>query len=801
MVKAFLQTLLLFSISILKNLKGVFRGFPLQIKISELQCNINSLEKKSELNRFCLLQKPVYATKYKVCFLFSIFYFLFAPNLHSQNNETSKRPKIGLVLSGGGAKGFAHIGVLKVLEEAGVKIDYIGGTSMGAVVGGLYASGYSATQIDSIFYNTNFDELLQDYIPRSSKNFYEKKNNEVYAVVLPFHKFKIGIPIALSKGMYNYSLLTRLTHNVRHVRDFSKLPIPFLCIATDIEKGEEVILNSGYLAQAMLASSAFPSLFSPVEINGKLLIDGGVINNYPVEELRKMGADIIIGVDVQDDLKDRKSLNDATRILVQITNLDMIKKMEEKTKITDIYIKPNVAEFGVISFNQGKEIIKKGEEAAMRYIEKLKALRDTTEEYHPNHLKDQQDSIDIKKIDINKLDNYTRSYVLGKLGLKSGKKISYNDLKTGINNLNATQNFSRISYTLNSFQNADELKLNLTENSIKTYLKFGVHYDGLYKSALLVNLTRKNTLFKNDVTSLDVGLGDNIRYNFDYYIDNGYYWSFGLKSRYNQFNKNLSNDFSNGEILNQLGLNSINIDYADLTNQVYVQTIFIQKYLIGAGIEYKNLKINSENLSVINPVFENSSYTSIFGYLKYDSYDNKLFPKKGWFFAGDIQSFVYSTDYTNQFNRFSIAKGEIGLVKTFFKKIAVKVDTEAGFALGEKSVNFLDFFLGGYGFNTINNFKHFYGYDFLSISGNSYIKSCFTFDYEFYKKNHVNFAANYANVEDNLFATGNWLSKPSYSGYAFGYALESIIGPIEVKYTWSPELSKGFTFVSVGFWF
>jgi NTE family protein len=801
MVKAFLQTLFLLSISNFKNLKGVFKGFSLQITFSELQCKINSLVKKSGQNRFCLLQKSVSTTKYTVCFLFSIFYFLFAPNLHSQNNETSKRPKIGLVLSGGGAKGFAHIGVLKVLEEAGVKIDYIGGTSMGAVVGGLYASGYSATQIDSIFSNTNFDELLQDYIPRSSKNFYEKKNNEVYAVVLPFHKFKLGIPIALSKGMYNYSLLTKLTHNVRHVRDFSKLPIPFLCIATDIEKGEEVILNGGYLAQAMLASSAFPSLFSPVEIDGKLLIDGGVINNYPVVELRKMGADIIIGVDVQDDLKDRKSLTDATRILVQITNLDMIKRMEENIKITDVYIKPDVSQFGVISFNQGKEIIKKGEEAALLNLSKINELSQIAKKTQPNNLKVQKDSLIIKSVTLNQIKNYTKSYIIGKLGFKIGKKISYDDLKTGINNINATQNFSRIIYTLEPYKDGDELKLSLTENPIKTYFKFGLHYDQLYKSALLVNLTRKKNLLKNDVLSLDAGLGDNIRYNFDYYVDNGFHWSFGIKSRYNQFNKNLSNDFSNGEILNQLGLNSINIDYADLTNQVYVQTIFIQKYLIGAGIEFKNLKINSENLSVINPVFENSSYTSIFGYLKYDSYDNKLFPKKGWFFAGDIQSFVYSTDYTNQFNRFSIAKGEIGLVKTFFKKIAVKVDTEAGFALGEKSVNFLDFFLGGYGFNTINNFKHFYGYDFLSISGNSYIKSCFTFDYEFYKKNHVNFAANYANVEDNLFATGNWLSKPSYSGYAIGYALESIIGPIEVKYTWSPELSKGFTFVSIGFWF
>ena len=231
-------------------------------------------------------QKP----KGKSNFVFKallIAYCLLPIASFSQNQDTIKRPKIGLVLSGGGAKGFAHIGVLKVLEQAGVKIDYIGGTSMGAVVGGLYSSGYSASQIDSIFTNTNFDELLKDYIPRTTKSFYEKRNDELYAISLSFKKFSIGIPIALSKGMYNYNLLTKLTHNVRHIRDFNKLPIPFVCVATDIEKGEEVVIHSGYLPQALLASSAFPTLFSPIELNGKLLVDGGVTNNYPVEEVRK----------------------------------------------------------------------------------------------------------------------------------------------------------------------------------------------------------------------------------------------------------------------------------------------------------------------------------------------------------------------------------------------------------------------------------------------------------------------------------------------------------------------------------
>jgi len=767
------------------------------LSIFPLSISIFYLVKKNELKGF-LFQSGLR----RICLLYLLSVCCLLPSISKAQDTIKKtRPKIGLVLSGGGAKGFAHIGVLKVLEQAGVKIDFIGGTSMGAVVGGLYASGYSATQIDSIFHNTNFDELLQDYIPRSSKNFYEKRNDEMYALSLPFRKFKLGMPVALSKGMYNYNLLSKLTHNVRYIKDFNKLPIPFFCIATDIEKGEQVVLNSGYLAQAMLASSAFPSLFSPVEIDGKMLIDGGVVNNYPVEEIRKLGADIVIGVDVQDDLKDRNSLNDATKILVQITNLDMIRSMKDKIKDTDIYIKPEVSEFGVISFNEGKAIIKKGEEATNAKLEQLIKLIEVPNDFKIESVSVKQDSLLIKTIEVNKLDNYTRAYVLGKLQIKNRNKISYDDLKTGINNLDANQNFSRISYTFEENKDGDILKLNLTENKTRTFLKFGLHYDDLYKSALLVNITQKKSLFKNDVVSLDVGLGDNFRYNLDYYIDNGFYWSFGLKSRYNAFNRNLTTDFKNRELLTQLGLSTINIDFSDLTNQAYLQTVFIQKFLIGAGIEYKYLKIKSENLSETSPFIENSSYTSIFGYMKYDSYDNTLFPKKGLLFSGDFQSFLYSTNYTNDFSRYSIVKGEIGIVETIFNKATVKLQSDLGFTFGNNSVSFFDFFLGGYGFNTINNFKHFYGYDFLSISGNSYIKTCFTFDYEIFKKNHINFAANYANVEDNLFETGNWLSTPRYSGYALGYALESRVGPIEVKYTWSPEIKTSYVFLSAGFWF
>lgn len=718
---------------------------------------------------------------------------LLTGTIAAQEGEGDK-PKIGVVLSGGGAKGLAHIGVLKVLEEAGIEISYIGGTSMGAIVGGLYAAGYSANQLDSIFVSLDSDALLQDYTPRSSQNFFEKRNDELYALALPFKKFRLSFPAALSKGLYNYTIVNRLTDHVRHQRDFNCLPIPFVCIATDIETGEEVVLHEGVLPDAILASGAFPSLYYPVEIDGRLLIDGGVTNNYPIEEVRKMGADIIIGVDVQDGLKDRTQIKGATGVLVQINNYQMIQKMEQKRKATDIYIKPDISDYTVISFSEGREIIDEGEKSARMILENLK----TFGKGEPVEREKIQviDSLNVEEINVYGNDNYTRSYVIGKLNFKPGTKISYEKFNSGISRLNATQNFNTISYNFTEGSSGDKLNLTLTENPTDRYLKFGLHYDNLYKSAVLVNITQKNFFTRNDVISLDLILGDNFRYMFNYYKDNGFHISYGVRSWFNSFNRNLTSN-----ILGE-GVNSANIDYSDFTNEAYFQTIFAQKFMLGAGAELKHLKIKSETLSNTDDrFFDNSDYFSTYGYLKFDSYDNRHFPSEGWYLAGEAKWYAYSSDYTKQFDRFSILKAEIGTAKRLRDNITIELQTESGITIGEDTVPFFNFALGGYGFNMINNFRHFYGYDFLSLSGNSYIKGLASLDWEFLRKNHINVTANFANVGTNLLDEGNILSLPQYTGYALGYGMETIVGPIEIKHSWSPETNKHYTWFSVGFWF
>ena len=200
-------------------------------------------------------------------------------------------------------------------------------------------------------------------------------------------------------------------------------------------------------------------------------------------------------------------------------------------------------------------------------------------------------------------------------------------------------------------------------------------------------------------------------------------------------------------------------------------------------------------------IFDNSHYASAFGYLKFDSYDSKYFPTRGVSFNGDFHVYLYSSDYNDNFAEFSIAKGAIGYAVTPIRKLTTRISTETGFKIGNDGTEVLDFFLGGYGNDFINNIKPFYGYDFLSLSADSYIKALLEIDYQIARKNHIIASANIANVEDRLFTTGNWFTLPDYTGYALGYGLDTFMGPMEVNYTYSPEIEESYWFFSLGFWF
>ena len=707
-----------------------------------------------------------------------------------------KQPKVGLVLSGGGAKGFAHIGVLKELESAGVQVDYIAGTSMGAIIGGLYASGYSATQIEKIIIETDFFTLLQDIYPRRSKPFFEKEHGEKHALVLPVKNGKIGLPKGVSRGQNVLGFLNYLLSPVDSISDFSKLPIPFFCIATDVETGLEVKLTNGSLPISLRASGSFPTLLDPVEIDDHLLIDGGVANNFPIEEMKKTGADIIIGVDVQSKLFNKEDIKSAIDVLNQISSFQMYKDNSKKIKLTDVYVHPNIQNYSVVSFDKAKEILLKGEEKAKEFT----AVFDSIASLQINKRKHIEigrlnSRFFLNEIELNGLKNYTRAYVLGKLKISEGDSLTNKEINLKLGYLLASGNFKNVDYHLINKEKGKKLVLNIIENKQKSNIKIGVHYDFVYKSGVLLNYSHKNLFSKNDALSFDLVVGDRPRYDIQYFVDNGFYYSYGFSTRYNSFKTDTE--------YNSTGINKINLQYTDFTSRAYIQTTFDRKFAFGIGIEHQNITAKTETISTPggNPfIFDDSNYFNAYSYLKLDTYDNADFPTKGMLLDAKFKWYLWSSNFNNDFVQFSQLKGKLGVVKTLFNNTTFLYTSEAGFTLGKVHSRTFDFLLGGYNENFINNFVPFYGYEINALSEQTFLKSEFEFRFGLPKEQYLHIIANYARVDDSVL-NGGELFNDTKSGYALGYSVNTLIGPVSLKYSWSPDTKKNFWYFNLGFWF
>ena len=302
-----------------------------------------------------------------------------------QAEPAGGRPRVGLVLSGGGARGIAHVGVLKVLEQLDVPIDAVAGTSMGAVVGGLYASGLSAREIEKIMTSLNWQAAFHDRPPREDLTLRRKQEDENFLVKFPLgvRDRKIVLPKGLIEGQSLSQLLRRLTLPVARITDFDGLPTQFRAVATDLEIGEQVVLDSGDLTSAMRASMSAPGIFAPVERQGRLLVDGGIADNVPVDVARAMGVDLVIVVDVGSPLAQRAKLSDVTSISNQMLAILLRRNAEQQLatlRPEDVLIAPALGDASSFDFGAVARYIGVGEAAARAAVERLAPLAVSQEE-------------------------------------------------------------------------------------------------------------------------------------------------------------------------------------------------------------------------------------------------------------------------------------------------------------------------------------------------------------------------------------------------------------------------------------
>ena len=447
---------------------------------------------------------------------------LWSSQCYSQSIPSSnkKTPKIGLVLSGGGALGLAHIGVLKVLEEKGIKPDFIVGTSMGSVVGGLYAIGYSASEIETITRNTNWDEILSRSIPLNYVANEEKYDYGRYTLNFPFKNGKPKLPSGLVQGQLLTDNLVKLTWPAINYSNFDEFPIPFRCIGTDLSTGKQIIFKDGSLALSMRASMAIPTIFTPVNIDSTLVVDGGIINNFPVDVAKELGADYIIGIDVTSGYQKAHDIDNILDILYQISIYPSLEKMEKHIQLSDLYIHPNVSHFSASDFNNSKNIIASGEEMARIKIPEIDSfLNKINYQPHPinKHVIATSDSIKISNVNIQTITK-TRAYTpTEKLKRKENSIIDIKSYKKDVRLLYGSLKYKSINYwpTKDSIQVSDStsnyhLNVKLEESSNSSF-KVGIHYDNVFGFGVITNLTTYNLLGKNSRLRLIIDLNESFK--------------------------------------------------------------------------------------------------------------------------------------------------------------------------------------------------------------------------------------------------------------------------------------------------
>ncbi len=716
----------------------------------------------------------------KLLTLLFLFQLLLIQSQVKKDLVIPKNPKIGLSLAGGGAKGFSHVGVLKVLDSLGVKVDYISGTSMGAIVGGLYASGYSGKEIEKIVMDTDFYSLIRDPKSRKESSFFNKSVDK-YLFTIPLKNGKITLPSSISSGQKNVYLLKELFKNVSNVNDFSKLPIPFMCVATNLESGNMKIFESGDLVQSIMASSAFPSLMDPVKIGDSIYIDGAMTVNYPSKPLKDKGIDIVIGVDLNQDLSKREDLNNIISILNQVIDFGIQKDTRRQYKHTDINIKPNLTGMTATSYDDKKKILDSG------YVEGLKyaAILDQLPKREFDRLRQAVNPIysNVYKIDSISIDGgriYGKNYVLGKMGLRLPSLQTYGSINRGLDKLVATNNYSFINYDIVTENNFNYLKLYVTEDEARHFLKVGLHYDEIFKTGLLLNYSAKRLLFKNSNLSLDVIVGDKPRYYLNYFVDNGYIPGFGIYSSGMSF-----------DLRNSSNINADNWEW--LRNEVYIQSVWKDKFAIGAGIshDYFEAEINGLNKRY-------NRFLNPYVFLKSDTQNDRDFPTKGFYLNAEGK--VIDLMKSEVEKRLIQVKADVRVNLPITKQLSYHLNLYGGITIGENLPEFYQYRLGGIFEQNIVNFKNFSGFYFAQLNSNNVVLVSNDLQFKFYKNLFLSGNFSFANLSDDISFEDAVKVNYSSLGATFGY--KSPFGQIKLNFSHSLKNNqKGIFSVILGHWF
>lgn len=785
-----------------------------------------------------------------------IFTYILLPAQDSIKNTPkiiTKDTKFGLALSGGGAKGFAHIGILKVIDSLGIKVDYITGTSMGGILGGLYAMGYKGDQLKKVVYDTNWKRVLSNKIPYNKVNISEKDEYNKYIIEFPVVGGLPSLPSSFIEGQYMSEVLNTLTFPAKHINDFSKLQIPVQLTSSDIVNGGLVMQKNGSLPLAIRATLAIPAAFAPVYIDGKLLVDGGLDRNFPVQEVKDMGADYIIGGYTGFRLFTKKEIENPMKMIYQTHAFHSVQDFNLQKKMSDIlvdFVTP-LNDYTTKDFKNYKEIIKIGEQEARKHIPEFVAL--ANEQRKLGIVYDHKLIEEVKKPTIKftySEDNGTPlnsssevESIKSLMGLSEGKYYDVKTVNESIDKVFGMRQYEKVYYTYTNSE--DGLIMNIFVKRVRAgAFKLALHYDNEQSVGIIVNYTYRNVANRfRALATLDISERFKGRLQFQKFLDNSFRWWISAEGntshlKSNDFILRASNEFDS-ETANS---NSSDFIYRNTTANAAINYTITPNAMTSLGIEYNSEKINRSadkigqfitGYSYDNKIYQHNNFDLFFKFNQ-NNLNERYYPTSGnnlqiiskYYFGNqynlydleNIQPALYN--YLNPAdlyyyipkNLLSLAINE-NFVLPVTKNISIKANAFLGTHFSSKNTDpnidgiektpylFLNqkYNLGGseYNFSGIN--PEFNGLRQKEAPTNSFAKLGLEIQYNLYKNLYLTPSFHYGRAGNEL----SPFTKEATNIYGYGLNLgyESILGPININVSKNDAINFWRVYFSIGFKF
>ncbi|TOA96510.1 patatin-like phospholipase family protein [Vibrio parahaemolyticus] len=580
-------------------------------------------------------------------FAFWVSLFLIATPSVAQvkNEDTPTRPKVAVVLAGGGAKGAAHIGVLKALEEMHIPVDIITGTSMGAYVGGLYATGMSADEIESFIYSVDWNSGYRDRVDRSQRRVRDKEYEDRYQITtdLGLRFGEVRAPTGVVQGQNMLRVLRETTGNLGRFESFDELAIPYRSVATDILELDEVVIGNGYLVDAMMASMSVPGALPPYKLNGHMLVDGGVVNNMPVDVARAMGADVVIAVDISTDYKTEDDFTGLFTVADQLSNYLVRRSTQQQVETLqeqDVYIRPNVGQMETVEFDKMPWAFQSGYDITKEMESKLAGLRLSNAEYqkyidHKQEVRKKLvygDDRVVDEIVIVNNTHYSDVLLTNRLELETGRKIETAEIEKAVENLYALDRFELITYHFEEVDGSNLLVFDVNEKSwgpnylnFRFFLEDDFDTDSQYGIGMSTNFTNLNSHGAEMALNVEMGTDKLIEAELYSPVLSSQEFFVAGKVAYSSEGRNLpvSDDDSSLSSVNDF----LPVSYTEFVSEIAIgiQPTLWQELRLGGRYSSGSIEL-STLASVGNLDFERRG---LFANYRLDTLDDFAFPTRG----------------------------------------------------------------------------------------------------------------------------------------------------------------------------